>query len=437
MAICIIIYALTCLDYEWLNLGRFLDASEKEEVHHAVYNIFNGTMRKSNYRKGNKTASIRIRNSSTRPMNNGTIAKTNIQQRIIGYQRLRPKATYLALPPPTNTTHPVSVGACCGIGHRLCFNIPTFVYAVQHERPIYAVWNDISWPTLFNDTVNIKASTSYAPEHYDNGYPGNWLEGIPEYAKAVMPTPGTSYAQYSNHFPLLFDMPLAQSIVHSLQSSLSATVLSFLSSIREQSYLSELHLCAHIREGNNETGDWEGKTWRHIDLHSVLNATLFAMEDVAEKRNANNVTVFVASDNVDSRKWFEDHVKSGWSVVQPTKVIEKPESGVWFGEHGSQTNSVLSQEQKNEAMAEAASDIFALGECDALFIPNYSSFTLISIMLMRAEKRVVSFMHTQSLEYVELPYPEEVVSESNQVVSESNPPSNRLLRRLWNLLSET
>jgi hypothetical protein len=154
------------------------------------------------------------------------------------------------------------------------------------------------------------------------------------------------------------------------------------------------------------------------------------MEDVAEKRNANNVTVFVASDNVDSRKWFEDHVKSGWSVVQPTKVIEKPESGVWFGEWGSQTNSVLSQEQKNEAMAEAASDIFALGECDALFIPNYSSFTLISIMLMRAEKRVVSFMHTQSLEYVELPYPEEVVSEAN-------PPSNRLLRRLWNLLSET
>jgi hypothetical protein len=51
-------------------------------------------------------------------------------------------------------------------------------------------------------------------------------------------------------------------------------------------------------------------------------------------------------------------------------------------------------------------------------------------MLMRAEKRVVSFMHTQSLEYVELPYPEEVVSEAN-------PPSNRLLRRLWNLLSET
>jgi len=36
---------------------------------------------------------------------------------------------------------------------------------------------------------------------------------------------------------------------------------------------------------------------------------------------------------------------------------------------------------KNEVMADATAEIFALGECDALFIPNYSSFTLSSIVL--------------------------------------------------------
>ena len=30
-------------------------------------------------------------------------------------------------------------------------------------------------------------------------------------------------------------------------------------------------------------------------------------------------------------------------------------------------------------MAEATADMFGLGECDALFIPTYSSFTLCSI----------------------------------------------------------
>jgi hypothetical protein len=142
----------------------------------------------------------------------------------------------------------------------------------------------------------------------------------------------------------------------------------------------------------------------HIDLQSTLNATLFSMEDLAKTKNANNVTVFIASDNADSRKWFKDHVPSSWTVIQPKKELQKPESGVWFGEHGSQTNAVLDQQQKNEAMAEAVSDVFALGECDALYIPNYSSFTMVSIILTRAERRMVYFMYRDTLEYVELPY---------------------------------
>ena len=42
-------------------------------------------------------------------------------------------------------------------------------------------------------------------------------------------------------------------------------------------------------------------------------------------------------------------------------------------------------------MAEAVADVFALGECDALFIPNYSSFSAVGIMLTRAERKKVFF----------------------------------------------
>jgi hypothetical protein len=82
----------------------------------------------------------------------------------------------------------------------------------------------------------------------------------------------------------IFDMPLAQSIVKSLSDNLSSRVLSFLDPLRNQ-YASKhgrngLHLCTHIREGNNEIGDWERKSWRHIDLHSTLNNTLAAMKDI-------------------------------------------------------------------------------------------------------------------------------------------------------------
>ena len=49
-------------------------------------------------------------------------------------------------------------------------------------------------------------------------------------------------------------------------------------------------------------------------------------------------------------------------------------------------NANSTQQEKDEAMAEAVADVFALGECDALFIPNYSSFSTVGIMLMRAAR---------------------------------------------------
>lgn len=362
------LYLLSYLDYESIKLSTFLQASDTKKVHHHIL--------------------------------------TSIQQqRNIGYKRLCPNTSYIPLPAPTNVSHPVSVGACCGIGHRLSLNIPTFVHAIHHRRPIFAVWSDVSWNALFNDTAYIKSSTTITSEYYGNGYPSLWLEGIPDHEKGVIKR-GTAYDRYTKAPPLLFDMPLAQSIIHSLQKSLSPSVLSFLTSIREQSYLSELHFCAHVREGNNETGDWQSKSWRHMDLLSTLNSTLYSMQGVAKKQNAHNVTVFIASDNVNSRSWFQENVPLDWNVIHPAREVEKPESGVWFGEHGSKTNLVLDQQQKDEAMAEAVSDIFALGECDVLWIPNYSSFTLISIILSRARKRIVKFMHGETLEYFDLSYPE-------------------------------
>jgi hypothetical protein len=182
-------------------------------------------------------------------------------------------------------------------------------------------------------------------------------------------------------------------------------------------------VCAHIREGNKETGDWEGKTWRHINLDDILQSARNEMITFAQnqkktktkggkdkghrKGNDNDndnhqyVSVYVASDNPIVREWFEDESNipteygpKYWKTITPDKVAMKPKAGVWFGEQGSNTSSVLDQSQKDEAMAEVIAEIFALGECDALFIPNYSSFSFVSITLTRARGGSVFFRKT-------------------------------------------
>jgi len=86
------------------------------------------------------------------------------------------------------------------------------------------------------------------------------------------------------------------------------------------------------------------------------------MAGFAKTRGAQNVTVFVASDNAAVRPWFGDNAPDGWRIIASGKKFPKPESGVWFGELGSKTNAVLNRTQKYEAMAEAVADVFALGE---------------------------------------------------------------------------
>ena len=116
----------------------------------------------------------------------------------------------------------------------------------------------------------------------------------------------------------------------------------------------------------------------------------------ASSSSSKQVSVFVASDNAHARTWFGQRILSNnklqhWHIIQPKKTLPRPKSGVWFGELTSSTNSQLSKEQLNEAMAEAVADVFALGECDALFIPNYSSFSVVGIMLARARGKKVYF----------------------------------------------
>ncbi|KAL7526703.1 hypothetical protein ACHAXR_001611 [Thalassiosira sp. AJA248-18] len=269
-------------------------------------------------------------------------------------------------------------------------------------------WTDVKWDALFNNSTHIGVGP-VAAEHYGNGRPGSWKNCSLAFGgeMGTMP-PGSAYSSYKAVMRDLFDMSLAQSIVKLLNEKLSPLVLSFLTPIRQQSYTSDLHLCTHIREGNNETGDWAKKLWRHIDLNATLNATLDSMKSLAKKwknGGARRVTVFVASDTPKSRPWFRDNAPPGWHIVQPGKELPPPENGVWFGEYKSDTNKHLNQTEKDNAMAEAVADVFALGECDALFIPNYSSFSVIGIIQMRAEKRMVFFWNMTGNTYIEFPYP--------------------------------
>ncbi|KAL3809406.1 hypothetical protein ACHAXA_007006 [Cyclostephanos tholiformis] len=199
----------------------------------------------------------------------------------------------------------------------------------------------------------------------------------------------TSYGAYEEEMKMLIEMPLAQAIVKSLAQNLSPLVLSFLTPMLKQSVDSDLHLCTHVREGNGEFQI--SYVERQMDLLSDLNQTLVDMNIFAKSRNAHKVSVFVASDTQSAWSWFGKNAPSNWLMIKPSKERRRPESGVWFGEHGSRTNENLTQLEKDEAMAEAVADVFALGECDALYIPRYSSFSVVGIMLARADGRKVFF----------------------------------------------
>ena len=311
----------------------------------------------------------------------------------------------MPLPLPLKSSEPISFRGCCGIGHRLSRNIPTIVYGVSRRSRLHATWNDVRWGRLFNDTDWVVEGTHQA-EEYGNSAPEGWADSPLARAEVVGPMGRvTSLERYGVDSRLLFEMPLGQSVVKTLKDSLGPLVLSFLDPIRERVRNSELHLCTHVRQGNNETGDWENKQWRHIDFEAVTNATLTSMRQYAETKNASRVTVFVASDSGKTRPWFEEHVPLEWEVVRTGKELPKPESGVWFGEHYSETNAVLSQTERDERMAEAVADVFALGECDALYVPSFSSFSQVGIMLTRAERNRLFFMDVGYYDYVEYPPP--------------------------------
>jgi hypothetical protein len=272
------------------------------------------------------------------------------------------------------------------------------MYARIANRPLIAAWTDVPWSALFDDTETVKTGSKQQTEYYENEAPPAWLG--PEVGKVIdspliseLHRVGNSVLGLYADGRLVFDNEVAHSVATELQASLSQGVLKVLTPIRSQ--YRKHHLCAHFRLGNNETGDWQNKEWRHVSSPAALmNNTLASMIKFVNKEVkksggdsggdvSDDISVFLASDSPIVREWFEINVPKNWAVVKGVE-IELPKNGVWFGEQKSKTSADLTQEEKNEKMAEAAADIFALGECSALFIPTYSSFTVTSITLSRA-----------------------------------------------------
>jgi len=304
----------------------------------------------------------------------------------------------------------VYTDGCCGIGHRLSRILPTLVWANRQGRKTHVVWDDIPWGKIFNDTDYVvrghhDAGYSKAKNHkllVTNSVPEHW-EGE---KKQYKPT-GTVLDANRVPGPQYFDDDTITSMLVSLRDSLSPLVRSYLNSVRAQ--LNEARdsnghvtMCTHVRQGNNEVGDWQDKTWRHIDLKTVLHSTHSVMKKFVLSSNATMASIYVASDNPEVSLWFGSHISKHWNLIQPKKVMPKPKHGVWFGQHGSKTSHVLNKTMKNEAMAEAAAEMFILGECDALIIPNYSSFSFPSIALTKARHKPVFLRSSTSLDFYEM-----------------------------------
>ena len=142
--------------------------------------------------------------------------------------------------------------------------------------------------------------------------------------------------------------------------------------------------CAHFRFGNNETGDWEKKAWRHTahpDIVMTDVVAAMAKYTVVSGAAACNVSVFVASDTPTVVAFFRDHIPDSWQMVtqKPTEVKAPEGGGVLFGQ--GKHHMIDTEETQETAMQETAADMYGLSECNALFVTTYSSFVGVPIML--------------------------------------------------------
>jgi hypothetical protein len=58
---------------------------------------------------------------------------------------VEPMETAIVEPMETAIMEPLSFGACCGLGHRITYNLRTLVYAMRTKRHAYACWTDMKW----------------------------------------------------------------------------------------------------------------------------------------------------------------------------------------------------------------------------------------------------------------------------------------------------
>lgn len=311
--------------------------------------------------------------------------------------------------PPSSQNAPLSFGACCGIGHRFERIIKTVTFAKLHHRTVFAHWPDVSWSFLFYDTALVKmapAGTEREKEHYANGQPKEWWRSPSDIVRNAsqrlkVTLDDETSTVYDRYVHQLLEMETAHKVVEQFRQSLSDEVLAYLEPLRGQyatkSSANGLHICVHIRTGNNETGAWRiASQRRDIDVIQVLNGTLNAMlyyanESGASRDRTRDISVFVASDNDSVRPWFQQRLPQHWRIISSGRSMTKPSSGVLFGEHGSKTSAALTQDQRNKAMAEGVADMFALGECSALFLPTYSSFTILSILLAKRQNHSIFY----------------------------------------------
>lgn len=292
----------------------------------------------------------------------------------------------------------ITFKSCCGIGHRMARVLPTLVYAKIRGKEAYGSWYDVSWNEIFNDTDTIKQQVGDTyPEVHDNGYPEDWdLNSTQaEMSNETNRQWGKVEEKYQYQGPI-FSTIEAYQVINTLRQSLSARVMRKLNPIIHEYETRKLRFAVHFRLGNNETGDWAAKEWRHVDDYlSVLNSTLQAM--IKEANGEPSVGVFVASDSSAAAPYFREHVPESWRVITQDAAAGKnltsiPKQGVWFGEMGSETSKNLTQEELAERMAEGFADVFALGErVDALFIPTYSSFTFLPILLTKSRNKPILF----------------------------------------------
>eukprot|EP01083_Nonionella_stella_P004538 13145_1 len=313
------------------------------------------------------------------------------------------------------------VTECCGFGHRLEQSALSYVEAVANDSALLIIWpmrgvecyakspnsnfKSQKVTDLFRRTFNFKdiGVELQQRQHVQSGdilslhpsYAFDWLEAN-ELKKTLKAKANNTRVLLDSNITInpyervwedrMISDTIYREFFLKIAENMNGKINNMVQGFRDEHDLSSCNLITiHVRQGNNETGDFTDKH-RANDVASLAQITYQQIETVVNSTVIKNNEhkkwkVFVATDN---RKITEELQRiSKYEVISRQQV--RPQNGVWFGEfnHDIPTGNCV------DIAIDSLVDMKLLSYGKVLLVPVYSTFNWLPQIVVTERSDIV------------------------------------------------